>query len=45
MKCLEFYLYRILPLLVKFDVNILFYFLGLPQEIFFGVTTDDLLHR
>ena len=30
----------IVTFLVKFDI----YFLGLPQEIFFGVTTDDLLH-
>ena len=27
-------------IVVKFDVN----FLGVPCEIFFGVTTDDLLH-
>ena len=35
--------YRIFPVsgtvLVKFDIH----FLGLPWEIFFGVTTDDLL--
>ena len=30
----------IVTFLVKFDI----YFLGLPREIFFGVTTDDLLH-
>ena len=29
-----------ITILVKFD----FHFLGLPREIFFGVTTDDLLH-
>ena len=37
-------IFRLLPgiitILVKFDI----YFLGLPLEIFFGVTTDDLLH-
>ena len=27
-------------ILVKFDIH----FLGLPWEIFFGVTTDDVLH-
>ena len=30
----------VIPILVKFDIH----FLGLPWEIFFGVTTDDLLH-
>ena len=30
----------IITILVKFDI----YFLGLPWEIFFSVTTDDLLH-
>ena len=30
----------VLTILVKFDIH----FLGLPWEIFFGVTTDDLLH-
>ena len=38
MKVLEFTC--IITILVKFDV----YFLGLPWEIFFGVTTDHLLH-
>ena len=30
----------VITILVKFDIH----FLGLPWEIFFGVTTDDLLH-
>ena len=30
----------VFTILVKFDIH----FLGLPWEIFFGVTTDDLLH-
>ena len=30
----------IITILVKFDI----YFLELPEEIFFGVITDDLLH-
>ena len=30
----------VIKILVKFDIH----FLGLPWEIFFGVTTDDLLH-
>ena len=30
----------VITILVKFDI----YFLWLPWEIFFGVTTDDLLH-
>ena len=30
----------VITILVKFDIH----FLGLPREIFFGVTTDDLLH-
>ena len=29
-----------ITILVKFDIHVL----GLPREIFFGVTTDDLLH-
>ena len=37
-KFLEFYL--IIIILVKFGI----YFLGLPREIYFGVTTVDLLH-
>ena len=36
----KFYLAGIMTILVKFDIQ----FLGLPQEIFFGVITDDLLH-
>ena len=35
---LEFYL--IIIILVKFGI----YFLELPREIYFGVTTGDLLH-
>ena len=31
----------VITILVKLDI----YFLGLPWEIFLGVTTDDLLHR
>ena len=38
MKFEEFYLCN--PILVKFDIH----FLGIPWEIFFGLTTDDLLH-
>ena len=30
----------VITILVKFVIH----FLGLPREIFFGVTTDDLLH-
>ena len=30
----------VITILVKFDIH----FLRLPREIFFGVTTDDLLH-
>ena len=30
----------VITILVKFDIH----FLGLPREIYFGVTTDDLLH-
>ena len=30
----------VITILVKFDIH----FLGLPREIFFGVTTDDLSH-
>ena len=30
----------IITILVKFDIH----FLGLPRKIFFGVTTDGLLH-
>ena len=30
----------VITILVKFDIH----FFGLPWEIFFGVTTDDLLH-
>ena len=32
--------YRVFTILMKFDIR----FLGLPQEIFFGVITDDYLH-
>ena len=30
----------VITILVKFDIH----FLGLPWEIFFAVTTEDLLH-
>ena len=37
-------IFRILPVLSQFLWNFYIHFLGLPWEIFFGVTTDDLLH-